>query len=155
MTLAADRQTGAEALEARFLRLRPGARIPALQTPLASGHDLHASLDAPVQVGTMPVRIPCGFAMAVPEGTDVQIRPRSGLSAKGVMAVLGTLDADYRGELMVTLYCLPEAAPFEVRDGDRIAQLVVSRLVPVAWREVETLDETERGSGGHGSTGLR
>lgn len=155
MTLAADRDAPAGALDARFLRLRPGARIPALQTPLASGYDLHASLDAPLSVGTMPVRIPCGFAMAVPEGTDVQIRPRSGLSAKGVMAVLGTLDADYRGEVMVTLYCLPDAAPFEVRDGDRIAQLVVSRLVPVEWREVDSLEETARGAGGHGSTGLQ
>ncbi len=155
MTLAADREAGTDALEVRFLRLREGARLPARQSDLASGYDLHAALDAPVSVGTMPVRIPCGFAMAVPPGTDAQIRPRSGLSAKGVMATLGTLDADYRGEVMVTLYCLPDAAPFEVRDGDRIAQLVISRLVPVEWREVETLDETGRGAGGHGSTGVR
>ena len=102
----------------------------------------------------MPVRIPCGIAVAAPEGSDVQVRPRSGLSARGVLAVFGTLDADYRGELMVTLYRLPGAEPLTVRDGDRVAQLVVSRAVPVAWREVERLDDTARGSGGHGSTGL-
>jgi len=71
------------------------------------------------------------------------------------MCVFGTVDADYRGELMVTLYCLPGAAPFVVNDGDRVAQVVVSRLASVEWREVETLEETERGAGGHGSTGLR
>jgi dUTP pyrophosphatase len=155
MTLLPDARARADTVEARFLRLRPGAHLPALQTPLASGYDLHACLDAPVEVGTMPVRIPCGFAMAVPERTDVQVRPRSGLSAKGVMTVFGTVDPDYRGELMVTLYCLPGAAPYLVQDGDRIAQLVVSRLASVEWREVDTLDETHRGAGGHGSTGVR
>lgn len=134
-------------------RLRPDARLPQRQTELASGFDLHACLDEPVEVGTMPVRIPCGIAIAAPPDADVQIRPRSGLSAKGVLAVLGTIDADYRGELMVTLYCLRDAAPFRVEDGDRIAQLVVSRLAPVAWAEVEHLDATDRGAGGHGSTG--
>lgn len=137
----------------RFRRLNPRARIPQRQTSLASGFDLHACLDAPIEVGAMPVRVPCGLAIAAPADADVQIRPRSGLSAKGVMAVLGTIDADYRGELMVTLYCLPGAAPFTVADGDRIAQLVVARLAPVEWSEVDTLDDTERGAGGHGSTG--
>ena len=103
----------------------------------------------------MPVRIPCGLAIAAPADADVQIRPRSGLSARGVMATLGTIDADYRGELMVSLYCLPDAAPFTVMDGDRIAQLVVNRLAAVAWSESVALDDTERGAGGHGSTGAR
>lgn len=154
MTLARQ-SAAAPPLEIRFTRLRPGARLPRRQTELASGYDLHASLDASVEVGTMPVRVPCGIAVAAPAGVDVQVRPRSGLSAKGVMAVFGTLDADYRGELMVTLYCLPDAAPFVVNDGDRIAQIVISRLVAVEWREVELLEETARGVGGHGSTGLR
>jgi len=144
-----------DVIDLRFVRLRPHAVTPQRQTELASGYDLHACLDAPIEVGTMPVRVPCGIAMAAPEGTDVQVRPRSGLSSKGVMCVFGTVDADYRGELMVTLYCLPGAAPFVVNDGDRVAQVVVSRLVSVEWREVETLEETERGAGGHGSTGLR
>lgn len=138
----------------QFRRLFEGARIPTRQTSLASGYDLHACIDAPIEVGTMPVRVPCGIAIAAPADADVQIRPRSGLSSRGVMATFGTIDADYRGELMVTLYCLPEAAPFTVRDGDRVAQLVVTRLAPVEWTEVSTLDDTERGAGGHGSTGV-
>jgi dUTP pyrophosphatase len=71
------------------------------------------------------------------------------------MAVFGTLDADYRGEVMVTMYCLPSTGRFTVADGDRIAQLVISRLAEVVWHTVEALDETARGAGGHGSTGLR
>ncbi len=140
----------------RFIRLRPGARAPARQTPQASGFDLHASLeDGGVTVGQTPVSVPTGIAIAAPAGTDVQIRPRSGLFARGVIGMLGTIDADYRGELHVTLYCLPETGSIELRDGDRIAQLVVSQLADVRWQEAEALDETERGAGGHGSTGLR
>ncbi|MGE3960700.1 MAG: dUTP diphosphatase [Dehalococcoidia bacterium] len=154
MTLQAESRLE-HPIEIQFRRLAPRARIPARQTALASGFDLHACLDQPVEVGTMPVRIPCGVAIAAPADADVQIRPRSGLSAKGVMATLGTIDADYRGELMVTLYCLPGAAPFTVNDGDRVAQLVVSRLAPVEWSEVADLGSTERGAGGHGSTGVR
>jgi len=145
----------ASPIEIQFRRLNPRAKVPARQTALASGFDLHACIDAPIEVGTMPVRVPCGVAIAAPADADVQIRPRSGLSAKGVMATLGTIDADYRGELMVTLYCLPDAAPFTVMDGDRVAQLVVSRLAAVEWSEVASLDDTERGAGGHGSTGVR
>jgi len=142
-----------DALVLDCVRLRPGARLPARATTGATGYDLHACIDEPIEVGELPVRIPCGIAFAAPEGADVQVRPRSGLSARGVIAVLGTVDADYRGELMVTLYRLPGAEPLTVRDGDRIAQLVVARAVPVAWREVEGLDDTTRGAGGHGSTG--
>ncbi|MEE8421639.1 MAG: dUTP diphosphatase [Dehalococcoidia bacterium] len=137
------------------MRLRPGARTPERQTPLASGFDLHACLDGgTLTVGQAPVSVPTGIAVAPPQGADVQIRPRSGLFARGVIGMLGTIDADYRGELQVTLYCLPGTGSFEVNDGDRIAQLVVSRLADVTWREAETLDETERGGGGHGSTGV-
>lgn len=144
-----------EVAPVRVLRLRPNARLPRRQTALASGFDLHACLDEPVEVGELPVRIPCGIAIAAPQGVDVQVRPRSGLSAKGVIAVFGTLDADYRGELLVTLYRLPGAPPCIIADGDRIAQLVIGRLAPVEWHEVEELDDTERGAGGHGSTGLQ
>ena len=156
MTLVTDPQTDQadRPLQVRVQRLRADARLPQRQTEFASGYDLHACLDAPIEVGTMPVRVPCGIAIAAPADADVQIRPRSGLSARGVMAVFGTIDADYRGELMVTLYCLPGAAPFVVQDGDRVAQLVVSRLAPVTWGEVDTLDDTARGAGGHGSTGV-
>ena len=143
-------------MELRITRLRAGARLPRRQSALASGFDLHASLDGgPITVGEAPVSIPTGIAIAAPVDADVQVRPRSGLFRRGVIGMLGTIDADYRGELHVTLYCLPSAGAFEVRDGDRIAQLVVSRLAAVEWSEVETLDETARGTGGHGSTGLR
>ncbi|MEZ4501345.1 MAG: dUTP diphosphatase [Dehalococcoidia bacterium] len=136
--------------------LRAGARIPQAQTEHASGLDLHACLeDGPMTIGLEPVLVPTGLAMAVPPGIDAQIRPRSGLSSRGVLAILGTLDADYRGEIFVTLYCLPSAAPYEVQDGDRIAQLVLTRLEPAAFIEVEALDDTARGAGGHGSTGTR
>ncbi len=139
----------------RVRRLRPTARIPARQTAAASGYDLHACLDAPLTVGEQPVKVPTGIAIAAPEGIDVQSRPRSGLAARGVLSVFGTIDADYRGELVVTMYCLPGCGPFEINDGDRIAQLVVARLAPAEWVEVEALDDTARGDGGHGSTGLR
>ncbi len=143
-------------IELQVTRLRAGARLPRRQSALASGFDLHASLeDGPVTVGEAPVSIPTGIAIAAPADADVQVRPRSGLFRRGVIGMLGTIDADYRGELHVTLYCLPSTGAFEVRDGDRIAQLVVGRLASVEWHEVDALDETERGAGGHGSTGLR
>lgn len=136
--------------------LRPGALVPARQSEHATGYDLHACLDGgTMEIGTVPVRVPTGIAIAAPPGTDVQIRPRSGLSARGVLATLGTIDADYRGELLVTLYCLPDCAPYVVEDGARIAQLVVSRALAVDWQPVSALDTTARGTGGHGSTGVR
>lgn len=138
------------------MRLRPGARVPERQTEHASGFDLRASLEGgAITIGQTPVSVPTGIAVAAPPGSDVQVRPRSGLFARGVIGMLGTIDADYRGELHVTLYCLPGTGSFEVQDGDRIAQLVVSQLADVEWQEADTLDETERGAGGHGSTGVR
>ncbi len=142
-------------IELRWQRLRPNALLPQRQTALASGYDLHACLDQPLTLGTMPTRVPTGVAIAAPEGIDVQVRPRSGLFARGVIGTVGTLDADYRGELFVTLYCLPDLGGFEISDGDRIGQIVVARLVGVTWSEVDKLDDTARGTGGHGSTGLR
>jgi dUTP pyrophosphatase len=144
--------SGAE--ELLVVRLRHGARLPERQSALASGFDLHACLGGgSMTVGGAPVRVPTGLAVSAPSGMDVQVRPRSGLSAKGVMAVFGTLDADYRGELFVTMYCLPATGEYEVHDGDRIAQLVVAKLADVTWREVDGLESTARGAGGHGSTG--
>ena len=130
--------------------------MPRRQSALATGFDLHACLEGgPLSIEGAPVLVPTGLAIAAPPGSDVQVRPRSGLSARGVMAVLGTLDADYRGEIFVTMYCLPGSAPHEVQDGDRVAQLVVTRLAEVDWLVVDELDPTERGAGGHGSTGRR
>jgi dUTP pyrophosphatase len=143
------------ALELRWRRLRPNARLPERQTELASGYDLHACLEgAPLLIGTMPTRVPTGIAIAAPPGSDVQVRPRSGLFSRGVIGMVGTLDADYRGEIHVTLYCLPDLGSFEINDGDRIGQLIVSRLVDARWVEANDLGETARGTGGHGSTGL-
>ncbi|MCY4616395.1 MAG: dUTP diphosphatase [Chloroflexi bacterium] len=136
--------------------LRPGARVPVRQSTLASGYDLHAELGGgSMEVGTRPVRVPTGIAIAAPPDVDVQIRPRSGLALRGVLATFGTIDADYRGEIFVTLYCLPDPGRYVVEDGDRIAQLVVARLAPVDLEVTDTLDETARGEGGHGSTGQR
>ncbi len=134
--------------------LRPGARLPRRHSALASGLDLHACLEGgAIEVGTGPVRVPTGIAVAAPPGLDLQIRPRSGLAARGVLAVLGTLDADYRGEVFVTLYCLPQPGRHVVEDGDRIAQLVAAPLAPVAVEAAAELGGTARGVGGHGSTG--
>ena len=137
--------------------LRPGARLPRRQSALASGFDLHACLEGgSIELGAAPQLVPTGIAVAAPEGLDVQIRPRSGLASRGVLAVLGTLDADYRGELFVTMYCLPGGGVggrYVIEDGERIAQLVAGRLAPAEFRVVEDLDATERGAGGHGSTG--
>ena len=128
--------------------------MPRRQSALASGFDLHACLESgPLRVEELPVLVPTGLAIAAPPGSDVQVRPRSGLSARGVMAVFGTLDADYRGEIFVTMYCLPGSTPYDVQDGDRIAQLVVAWLSEVDWLVVDELDLTGRGEGGHGSTG--
>jgi dUTP pyrophosphatase len=154
-TPEADTTADAAELELRVVRLRPGARLPARQSELASGFDLHACLGEGEEIvlGAMPTLIPTGLAIAAPPGADVQVRPRSGLSLRGVMAVLGTLDADYRGELFVSMYCLPGADGHVIRDDDRVAQLVVTHLASVRWSEAAELDATARGAGGHGSTG--
>jgi dUTP pyrophosphatase len=97
--------------------------------------------------------IPCGIAIEFPYGYDVQVRPRSGLSAKGVGVAFGTVDADYRGELLVTMYTLGDLKSYELQDGDRIAQLVIGTVADANVAEVTELTETARGAGGHGSTG--
>ena len=134
--------------------LREGARLPQRASEHASGFDLYASLpDGPLVVRPEGVRIGTGIALEVPPGLDAQIRPRSGLASRGVISVLGTLDADYRGELFVTLRTLTPEIRHVVEDGDRIAQLVVTRLADVTFAPREELPETPRGGGGHGSTG--
>ena len=133
--------------------LREGARVPQRATPGATGYDLHACVGAPLEVGVEPVKVPTGVAIEAPMGFDVQIRPRSGLSSNGVMVTLGTIDADYRGELLVTMYVLPHRGPHVVEDGDRIAQLVISRVAEVSLEGADELEGTGRDAGGHGSTG--
>jgi dUTP pyrophosphatase len=130
--------------------------LPAYQTALAAGMDLHAAVTAPLAIAPGRVAaVPCGFAMALPPGYEAQVRPRSGLAAKHAVTVAnapGTIDADYRGEVQVLLLNLG-AEPFTVTRGMRIAQLVVAPVTRAAWREVADLPATERGAGGFGSTG--
>lgn len=138
----------------RVKLLRQGAKMPYRATALASGYDVFACIeDGPVRLGQTPVVVPTGLAMEVPQGLDAQFRPRSGLARQGVLATFGTLDADYRGEVMITLYTTAPGIEYVVHDGDRIAQLVVVRLAEVAFELAEELSDTGRGKGGHGSTG--
>jgi dUTP pyrophosphatase len=138
----------------RVKLLRPGARMPLRATEYSSGVDLYAALDGgTVKVTQHPVVVPTGIAMQVPPGLDAQIRPRSGLAKRGVLCTYCTLDADYRGELLVTLYAVAPDIEYTIQDGDRIAQLVITRLAPVAFEQSSELPGTDRGEGGHGSTG--
>jgi dUTP pyrophosphatase len=106
-----------------------------------------------VALGPLPTLVPTGLAFEVPEGVDAQLRPRSGLARKGVLATFGTLDSDYRGEVMVALYTTSPEVVHTVEDGDRIAQVVFTRLEPVLLEPAAELSDTQRGLGGHGSTG--
>jgi len=142
-----------QTIELRIQRLRAGARTPERASEAATGFDLYACLEAPLVLGPAPQRVGTGIAIEFPAGYDVQIRPRSGLSAKGVGVALGTVDADYRGELLVTMWTFGGLAEYEVRDGDRIAQMVVARLAAVHVVLATELGATVRGDGGHGSTG--
>lgn len=136
-------------------KLRPGAILPQRATPGSTGLDLFACIESngTVSLSTQPRLIGTGIAIEVPNGYDVQIRPRSGLSAKGVGVTLGTVDSDYRGEVIVTMHLFSPDAVFEVRHGDRIAQMVISSVADLPLVEVEELTSTDRGAGGHGSTG--
>lgn len=131
--------------------------LPAYATPQSAGMDLRANISQPVTLCPMERRlIPTGLYIALPQGYEAQIRPRSGLALKHGVTVLnspGTIDADYRGELMVLLVNL-SAEDFVVNDGERIAQMVVARHETVDFAEVSELDETERGAGGYGHTGV-
>ncbi len=138
----------------RVKLLRPGARMPQKATEGSTGFDLYACLESPsLEIGQQPVRVPTGISVEAPKGYDLQVRPRSGLSAQGVMVTFGTIDSDYRGELLVTMYVLPYRGPHIVHHGDRIAQLVVSRIAEAELEEADQLSATLRDSGGHGSTG--
>lgn len=118
--------------------------------------DLRANIDAPVVLKPLErCLVPTGLYIALPQGAEAQIRPRSGLALKKGITVLnspGTIDADYRGEICIILVNL-SAEPFEIRDGERIAQMVIARHERAEWTPVEVLDETERGEGGFGHSG--
>ena len=129
---------------------------PAYATPLSAGVDLKAFLEAPLTLQPLQrAMVPTGLYIALPEGFEAQVRPRSGLAAKHGITVLntpGTIDADYRGEIRVILVNLSDT-PFEIVPGERIAQMVIARHERAEWEEVDVLDETSRGAGGFGSTG--
>lgn len=149
---------GAVSIGLVWLAHGEGLPLPRQQSSGAAGMDIAAALGPDEVIEIAPGRtamIPSGFAMALPEGYEAQIRPRSGLAAKFGVTVLnapGTVDADYRGEVKVMLINHGQA-PFAVRRGERIAQMVVAPVSQVFFTQLETLDETERGDGGHGSTG--
>ena len=130
--------------------------LPVYQTEGAAGMDLRAAVQEPITLQPGEHRlIPCGFAIAVPEGYEAQVRPRSGLANKHGVTVLnapGTIDADYRGEVGVILVNHGPST-FTVARGDRIAQLVVAPVVRISWEPVEMLPDTVRGAGGFGHTG--
>ncbi len=132
--------------------------LPAYATPQSAGMDLRANLEAPVTLRPMERRlIPTGLHIALPQGYEAQVRPRSGLALKRGITVLnspGTIDADYRGEVGVLLINLSQE-DFVVNDGERIAQMVIARHEQGEFVQVEVLSETERGEGGYGHTGVK
>lgn len=131
--------------------------LPAYATAQSAGMDLHANIPESFTLQPLERRlIPTGLYIALPEGYEAQVRPRSGLALKHGITVLnspGTIDSDYRGELMVLLINLSQN-PFTVNDGERIAQLVIARHEQAVLTAVEVLDKTERGAGGYGHTGV-
>lgn len=132
--------------------------MPAYATSQSAGMDLRANLEAPIVLKPMERRLlPTGLFIALPEGFEAQVRPRSGLALKHGITVLntpGTIDADYRGEVMVLLVNFSQEE-FVIHDGERIAQMVIARHEQGYFVEVESLDETERGTGGYGHTGVK
>lgn len=139
------------------IRNRSRHEMPAYATPLSAGLDLRANIEEPLTLQPLQrALVPTGLSMALPAGYEAQVRPRSGLALKHGITVLntpGTIDADYRGEVGIILINL-SAEPFTIHDGDRIAQMVVARCEQAECVGVESLDDTERGSGGFGHSGV-
>ena len=132
--------------------------LPQYATEQSAGLDLRANLNSPVELKPLERKlIPTGLYMALPKGYEAQVRPRSGLAIKKGITVLnspGTIDADYRGEICVILINLSDQ-PFLINDGERIAQMVIARHEQAEWEQVDVLDETERGAGGFGHSGVK
>lgn len=130
--------------------------LPNYETVLSAGMDLRANIEADIELKSLErVLVPTGLFIALPKGTEAQIRPRSGLAYKHGLTVLnspGTIDADYRGEIKVLLVNLSDQT-FVVKNGERVAQMVIAKHEQISWSEVEVLDETIRGAGGFGHTG--
>ena len=136
---------------------KSGYDVPFYATELSAGMDLKAAIEEPIELDSLcRAMVPTGLYIALPEGYEAQIRPRSGLAAKHGVTVCnspGTIDADYRGEIKVILVNLSKEK-FVINPGERIAQMVIAKYEKIEWDEVEVLDETERGAGGFGSTGV-
>ena len=132
--------------------------LPAYETVQAAGMDLRAAVTEPMTLAPGErAAVPTGIAIALPPGYEAQVRPRSGLARKAGISMVnspGTIDADYRGEVMVLLINLGQES-FTVNRGDRIAQMVVAPVLQATWQEVESLEETPRGTGGFGHTGTK
>lgn len=131
--------------------------LPGYETMHSAGMDLRADLESSVRLNPMERKlIPTGLHIELPEGFEAQIRPRSGLAFKHGISIVnspGTIDADYRGEIKVLLINL-STEPFEINTGDRIGQMIVAKHEKVDWHQVEVLNETTRGAGGYGHTGI-
>ena len=137
---------------------KSGYDAPFYATDLSAGMDLKAAIQEPIELDSLcRAMVPTGLYIALPQGYEAQIRPRSGLAAKHGVTVCnspGTVDADYRGEIKVILVNLSKDK-FVINPGERIAQMVIAKYEKIEWDEVEVLDETERGAGGFGSTGVK
>ena len=139
-------------------RLSKNISLPKYETDGASGMDLAANIENKIEIAPgKSAIIPTGLSVSIPKNFEIQIRPRSGLAAKNQISVLntpGTIDADYRGELKVILINLSDTV-FTIEKGLRIAQMVLCPIIRATFKEVDTLEETKRGSGGFGSTGTK
>lgn len=137
---------------------RSANALPSYSTPLSAGMDVRANISEPIVLGSLErVLVPTGLYLEIPAGYEVQVRPRSGLAAKHGITVLnspGTIDADYRGEVKVILVNLSKES-FTIEPGERIAQIVLAKHEVIQWEEVSSLEDSERGAGGFGSTGVK
>ncbi|WP_297063517.1 dUTP diphosphatase [uncultured Duncaniella sp.] len=131
--------------------------LPAYETPSSAGMDVRARLESPVTLKPLQrALIPTGLRIQLPQGYECQVRPRSGLALKHGISLVntpGTIDADYRGEIGIIVINLSDE-PYTITNGERIAQLVIKEYVHVTWEQVDRIDETERGDGGFGHTGV-
>lgn len=132
--------------------------LPEYATPLSAGLDIRANIESPIELEPLQrVAVPTGLYIALPEGYEAQIRPRSGLALKHGLTLLnapGTIDADYRGEIKAIVANLSDTK-YTIEPGERICQMVVAKHAHVTWYETEALEETERGAGGFGHTGIK
>ncbi len=144
-------------IEVKVNKVKMNATLPVYMTPGSAGCDVIACLDKPMLVEKgQRVMVPTGLIMEIPLGYEVQVRPRSGLAFKKGLTVVnapGTIDSDFRGEVMVLLINLGEA-PIEIHHGERIAQFVLNKVEQIRWSEIDKTNETSRGAGGFGSTGV-